>query len=72
MKNLKLFALFSLVKIAQENVFKDILERKKAFLDCKNKKLKSQRIVIFPNGLDHDFDQKFETFPCFHFSQDRP
>ena len=28
-KNLKLFALFSLVKIAQENVFKDILERKK-------------------------------------------
>ena len=37
-KTLKLFPVFTLEKVAQENVFKDILERKKAFLDCKNKK----------------------------------
>ena len=34
------FHVFVLGKIRQESVFHDILERKKAFLDYKNKKLK--------------------------------
>ena len=50
-KNLKLFAVFSLVKIAQDNAFKDILERKKAFLDCKNKKLKKSKNCPFPKRI---------------------
>ena len=34
-KNLKIFHLFIFGKIREENVFDDILERKKAFLDYK-------------------------------------
>ena len=37
---LKFFHVFVLGKIRQENVFHDILERKNAFVDYKNKKLK--------------------------------
>ena len=39
-KNWQFLHLFILGKIAQENVFYDILERKNAFLDYKNIKLK--------------------------------
>ena len=39
-KNLKFFHLFIFGKMREENVFDDILERKKAFLDIKNRKLK--------------------------------
>ena len=39
-KNWRFFHLFILGKIGQENVFYDILERKNAFLDYKNIKLK--------------------------------
>ena len=42
-KNLKLFHLFIFGKIRQENVFDDILERKKACLD-KIKKSQNQHI----------------------------
>ena len=37
-KNLKFFHLFIFGKIREENVFDDILERKKAFLDYKKVK----------------------------------
>ena len=39
-KNLKFFYLFIFGKIRQENLFDNILEGKKAFLDSKIKKLK--------------------------------
>ena len=50
-------------------MFDDILERKKAFLDYKNRKLKQSKIVIFPKGLVHGFGEKFENFPSFYFRQ---
>ena len=49
----------------QENVFYNILERKNALL--KNSSLKSQRIKIFPNGLNHGFGKKVAIFPSFCF-----
>ena len=95
------FQLFS-GNIGQENVFYDILERKKAFLGYKNKKFKkskncsfsnfffqaimsftifqnektpfqaiktrsskSQKIDIFPKGLNHGFGQKWPFFRLF-------
>ena len=64
-KNLKFFNLFIFGKIRDKNVFDDILEMKKAFLDYKKEKVKTVKIGIFPKGLVHGFGQKFENFPCF-------
>ena len=44
-KNLKFFHPFIFGKIRQENVFDDVLERKKAFLDSKIKKSKNFKIT---------------------------
>ena len=55
----KFFHLFIFGKIRKENVFDNILERKKLFYTIKNKKLKSPKIGIFPKGLLHGFGQKF-------------
>ena len=49
------FQLFFLGNTGQENVFYDIVERKKAFLGYKNKKFKKCKIDIFPKGLTHGF-----------------
>ena len=43
----------------------DILERKNAFLDFKNKKFKKPKIEIFPKGLSHCFGPKMAIFPTF-------
>ena len=45
-----IFPTFFLGNIGQENIFYDILERKNAFLGCKNKKFKKSKIDIFPKG----------------------
>ena len=63
------FATFFLGNMGQENVFYDILERKKAFLGYKIKKLKSRKIDIFSNGLTHCFGPKMAIFPTFFFRQ---
>ena len=42
-KNWQFFHLFILGKIGQENVFYDILDKKNAFLDYKNIKLKKSK-----------------------------
>ena len=42
-KNLKFFQLSIFGKIRQENVFDDVLERKKTFLDSKITKLKKSK-----------------------------
>ena len=44
---------FFLGNIGHENVFYDILERKKAFLRYENRKFKSRKIGIFPKGLTY-------------------
>ena len=42
---------FLLGNIGQENVFYDILERKNAFLSCKNKKIKKvKKLTFFQRG----------------------
>ena len=50
-KNLKFFLVFNLVKIGQENLFDDILERKKAFLQYENTKLKKSKHWDFSKKL---------------------
>ena len=50
-KNFEIFHLLILGKIGQENVFDDMLESKKAFLDSKITKLKSRKIWYFSKGV---------------------
>ena len=70
-KNLKIFHLFIFAKISKQNVFDDILERKKAFKTIKNRKLKQSKFGIFPIGLVHGFGQIFENFPYFYYFQNQ-
>ena len=51
LKSLKFFLVFNLVKIGQENLFDDILERKKAFLQYENTKLKKSKHWDFSKKL---------------------
>ena len=71
-KKWPLFRLFFLGNIGQENVFYNILERKKAFLAHKKRSSKSRKIEIFLKGLIHGFGQKMAIFPCLFFMQYRP
>ena len=50
-KNLKFFHVFICAKIRQEDVFDNILKRKKAFLNSKIKKLKKSKIWFFFSGV---------------------
>ena len=65
------FHLFILGKVGKKNVFGDILERKNAFLDYKNKKQKNRKIALFPKGSVHSFGQQMGFFPPFYFWQKR-
>ena len=66
-KNFKIFHLFIFSKISDENVFDDILEREKAFLDYKKQRVKKVKNWIFPKGIVHGFWSKFENFPFLNF-----
>ena len=66
-KNGHFSTFFFLGNIGQENVFYDILERKKAFLGFKNEKFKNSKIGIFPKRLTHGFGPKMAIFPTFFF-----
>ena len=50
-KNLKIFHLFIFGKIREENVFDNIRERKKAFLDYKKQKVKTVKNWDFSKGF---------------------
>ena len=64
---------FFLGKIGQENVFYDILERIKAFLRYKNKKLKKWKNWHFSKGVNPWFWSKNgRFFNFFFFRQNRP
>ena len=58
------YSLFSL-KIRVEVRLNNVPERKKNFLDYKNKIFHSLKNHIFPKGLTHAFGQKMEFFPLF-------
>ena len=58
---------FFLVNIGQENVFYDILERKKAFLGYKNKKFKKSKNWHFSKGVNPWFWFKNGHFSNFIF-----
>ena len=55
-----------------ENVFVVILERKKAFLDCKFTKLKKSKFWYFCKGAGvGPLVKNLKVFPCFYFWQDQ-
>ena len=57
-KNLKIFHLFIFGKIREENVFNNILERKKAVLDYKKEKDKKVKNCDFFKGVSPWFWSK--------------
>ena len=57
-KNLKIFHLFIFGKIREENVFDDIVEKKKAFLDYKKQKVKKVKNWDFSKGVSPWFWSK--------------
>ena len=61
------FQVFFLGNIGQENVFKDILERKNAFLGYKNKKFKKSKNCHFSKGVNPLFSSKNGHFSNFFF-----
>ena len=54
--------------LGHENVFYDILERKNAFLECKNKKFKKSKNWHFSKGVNPWFWSKKGHFSNFLFS----
>ena len=52
----------TLVNIGQENVFCDILERKRTFIDYKNKKFKQSKNWPFSKGVNPCFFSKNDHF----------
>ena len=56
-KNWQFFHLILLGKKVQEKIFHDNLEKKNAFLDHKNKKLKNSKNWDFAKGLVLGFGQ---------------
>ena len=71
-KKVKFFHLFCLSKIDREKAFADVLHKKEAFKDYKTTVYKKRKIRIFPKGLVHRYDQKFEISLTFIFKQNRP
>ena len=61
------FQLYFLGNIGQENVFYNILERKKAFLGYKNKKFKKSKNWHFSKRLTHGLGPKKAIFLHFLF-----
>ena len=61
-KNVKFLLGLYLGKTGLEIVFGDVLDRKQAFPDYKNVNFTWSSHWIFPEGLIHDFGQKFEFF----------
>ena len=57
-KNLKNFHLFIFGKMREENVFDDILERKKGFVDYKKQKVKKVKNWEFSKGVSPWFWSK--------------
>ena len=70
-KKLKFFHLLYLSKIDPEKVFPDVLDKKKPLKTIKTAVSEKRKIRIFPKGLVHRFDQKFEISPTLIFLQNK-
>ena len=66
-QKMAIFPTFFLGNIGQENVFYDILERKNAFLGCKNEKLKKSKNWDFAKLVNPWFWSKNGHFSKFFF-----
>ena len=66
-KNGHFYNIFFLGNTGKKNVFYDILERKIAFQDNKNKTIKNLKIDIFPKRLTQGFGAKMAIFATFFF-----
>ena len=67
-ENWQFFHISFSAKKAHENVFDDVLEKKKTpFQALKTTCKLSPRIWIFSKGLVHSFSQKMAIFPSFYF-----
>ena len=64
-KTLKFFHLLCLSKIDRENLFADVLSKKKTIV------YEQRKIRIFPKGLVHRFGQIFEISSTLVFMQNR-
>ena len=64
-KNADFYNFFFLGNVGQENVFKDILERKNAFLGYENKKFKKSKNWHFSKGVNPWFWSKNGHFSMF-------
>ena len=63
------FHLFFLGNIGKENVFYDIVKRKKRLSSLQKQEVeKVKKIDIFPKGLRHGFAPKIAIFPTFFLS----
>ena len=60
---------FILGKVGKKKVFGDILERKNAFLDYKNKKQKNQKFPFFQRGQSIVLVNKWDLFHLFIFGK---
>ena len=59
------FHLYIIGKIGQENVLRNILQRKKAFPHYKNNKLKKSKIWDFSKGVSPCYWSKIRNFSIF-------
>ena len=66
------FIFLFLLKISPEMMFGDLLDRKEAFLDNKNRYLICPKTRNFPKRLTLEFGQKFELSSLFVFIENRP
>ena len=64
-KNWQYFRLYILGKIGQENVLRNILQRKKAFPHYKNNKLKKSKIWNFSKGVSPWYWLQIDNFSIF-------
>ena len=71
-KNSNFLHCLFLLKIGPEMMFGDVLDRKEAFLDNKNKYPICPKNRNFPKRLTHDFGQKFDVSSLFVFIENRP
>ena len=69
---MSIFPPFFLRNTGQKNVFDDMLERKKAFLGFKNKKLKKSKNWLFSRKVTNGFGSKIAIFESCFFRQYRP
>ena len=71
-KKLKFSHLLCLSKRDRENVFADVLDKKKPLKTIKTTVYEKRKIRTFPKGLFNRFGQKLEISLTLIFMQNRP